>query len=65
MPLGIMMLVSLFVEVIPPKQFEARLTLVMTALLSVVVFHLSQNDGLPNVGYLMRADQYFMVRESE
>lgn len=61
MPLGIMVLVSLFVEVIPPHQFEARLTLVMTALLSVVVFHLSQGEGLPNVGYLMRSDQYFMI----
>ncbi len=61
MPLGIMVSISLFVILIPSRQFEARLTLVMTALLSVVVFHLAQQEGLPNVGYLMRADQFFIV----
>ena len=61
MPLAIMVGISLFVVLIPPSQFDARLTLTMTALLSVVVFHLSQGEDLPNVGYLMRADQYFMV----
>jgi len=61
LPLGIMVGISLFVVLIPPSQFDARLTLTMTALLSVVVFHLAQGEDLPNVGYLMRADQYFMV----
>ncbi|MEN0064834.1 MAG: hypothetical protein AAGA48_22000 [Myxococcota bacterium] len=61
LPLAIMIGISLFVVLIPPSQFDARLTLVMTALLSVVVFHLAQGEDLPSVGYLMRADQYFMV----
>ncbi|MEO0605657.1 MAG: ABC transporter substrate-binding protein, partial [Myxococcota bacterium] len=61
LPLAIMVGISLFVVLIPPSQFDARLTLTMTALLSVVVFHLAQGEDLPNVGYLMRADQYFMV----
>ena len=61
LPLAIMVLIALFVVFVPPSQFDARLTLVMTALLSVVVFHLAQGESLPNVGYLMRADQYFMV----
>ncbi|MBX2797136.1 MAG: ABC transporter substrate-binding protein [Myxococcales bacterium] len=61
LPLVIMVAISLFGLLIPPQQFDARMTLVMTALLSILVFHLAQGDSLPNVGYLMRADQYFMV----
>ena len=61
LPLGIMVMISLFVVLVPPHQFDARMTLVMTALLSILVFHLAQGESLPSVGYLMRADQYFMV----
>ena len=61
LPLAIMVVISLFVIFIPRAQFDARMTLTMTALLSILVFHLAQGDALPNVGYLMRADEYFMV----
>lgn len=37
------------------------MTLVTTALLTIIVFHLSQEDALPAVGYLVKADLYFMA----
>jgi len=61
MPLGIMIVISLFVFMVPRKQFDARMTITMTALLSILVFHLAQGETLPSVGYLMRADQFFMA----
>jgi hypothetical protein len=60
MPLGIMIVISLFVFLVPRAQFDARMTITMTALLSILVFHLAQGESLPSVGYLMRADQFFM-----
>jgi len=61
MPLGIMIVISLFVFFVPRSQFDARMTITMTALLSILVFHLAQGESLPSVGYLMRADQFFMA----
>jgi len=61
LPLGIMIIISLFVFLINREQFDARLTLTMTALLSILVFHLAQGESLPSVGYLMKADQYFIA----
>jgi len=61
LPFFIMVIVSLFVFLIPTTQFDARISLVMTALLSVLVFHLSQEEAWPNVGYLVAADKYFMT----
>ena len=55
-----MVIVSLFMFLIPNTQFDARISLVMTALLSILVFHLSQEEAWPNVGYLVAADKYFM-----
>lgn len=46
---------------VPQDNFDARMTLVMTALLSVLVFHLSQGETLPAVGYMVKADQHFIV----
>jgi ABC-type branched-subunit amino acid transport system substrate-binding protein len=60
-PLAIMVLVCTFVYFIPADQFDARMTLVMTALLAIIVFHLAAEGSLPNVGYLIRADMYFLV----
>jgi branched-chain amino acid transport system substrate-binding protein len=61
LPMAIMITVSVLVLLIPTQQFDARIGLVMTALLSLIVFHLSQGESLPSVGYLVKADQYFMV----
>ena len=61
LPLLMMIVISMFVFLVPEEYFDARLTLVMTALLSVLVFHMSQGDTLPAVGYMVKADQYFII----
>jgi len=61
MPLFMMIVISLLVFFVPQDSFDARMALVMTALLSVLVFHLSQGDALPAVGYMVKADQYFIT----
>jgi uncharacterized membrane protein YhdT len=33
----------------------------MTALLSIIVYHLAQKNSLPKVGYLMKVDWYFII----
>ena len=61
LPFFIMVVVSLLMFLIPTSQFDARISLVMTALLSILVFHLAQEEAWPNVGYLVSADKYFMT----
>lgn len=61
LPLIILTAISLLVFWIPVKQFQVRITLVLTALLSTLVFHVSRADALPNVGYLTLADKYFVA----
>jgi ABC-type branched-subunit amino acid transport system substrate-binding protein len=61
LPLGILTAVSLGVFWIPLGQFAVRITIVLTTLLSVLVFHLSRADSLPNVGYLTVADKFFIA----
>jgi ABC-type branched-subunit amino acid transport system substrate-binding protein len=61
LPLGILTAVSLGVFWIPLDQFPVRITIVLTTLLSVLVFHLSRADRLPNVGYLTVADKFFIA----
>jgi len=61
LPLCMMMIICLSAVFIPKEQFGERLSLVMTSLLSIIVFHLSMQGKLPNVGYLTKADEYFIV----
>jgi len=61
MPLSLLILVSLLVLLIPKEQFSPRNSLVMSALLGVLVYHMAQAKSLPQVGYLMRSDLYFVV----
>jgi branched-chain amino acid transport system substrate-binding protein len=61
MPLALLMGVSLLVLLIPKEQFSPRNSLVMSSLLGVLVYHMAQARALPQVGYLMRADLYFVV----
>ncbi|MFC1834049.1 hypothetical protein ACFL2Q_04860 [Thermodesulfobacteriota bacterium] len=60
LPLGILNGVSLAVFWVPLRDFGVRITLVLTAMLSVLVFHLAQAGELPKVGYLTRADLFFI-----
>ncbi len=61
LPLTAMFCITFLAFLIPPAKFEARLSVVTSALLSVLVFHLTQASGLPPVGYLIRMDFYFIA----
>ena len=61
LPLALLISVSLLVLLIPKEQFSSRSGLVMSALLGVLVYHMAQARGLPQVGYLVRADLYFVA----
>jgi ABC-type branched-subunit amino acid transport system substrate-binding protein len=61
LPLGILIFVSLLSLLIPKEQFSTRNSLVMSSLLGVLVYHMAQARALPQVGYLMKADLYFVV----
>jgi hypothetical protein len=61
LPLGILIFVSLLSLLIPKEQFNTRNSLVMSSLLGLLVYHMAQARALPQVGYLMKADLYFVV----
>lgn len=60
LPLFVLSAISLAVYWVPVRHFAVRITLVLTALLSTLVFHMSKADALPNVGYMTLADKYFV-----
>ncbi len=60
-PLFVLLVIGFLVSALPLSQIDARLALVMTALLSVIVFQMAMSSNLPSVGYSMRTDIYFMV----
>lgn len=60
-PLFVLLVIGFLVSALPLNQIDARLALVMTALLSVIVFQMAMSSNLPSVGYSMRTDIYFMV----
>ena len=60
LPLFVLVAICLSVFWVPVEHFSVRITLVMTALLSTIVFHMSRASALPNVGYLTLADRFFV-----
>jgi TRAP transporter TAXI family solute receptor len=60
-PLVIIVSMAFMVFFIHPKEFEVQAGIVITALLSCVAFHISQADALPEVGYLVTADKFFLI----
>jgi len=60
-PLVIIVLMAFVCFFIHPSQFDAKVVIAITALLSSVAFHVSQADHLPEVGYLVAADKFFMI----
>ncbi len=61
LPLGAMFCIAFLAFLIDASKFEARISLVTSALISVLVFHLAQMSTLPPVGYLLRIDHYFIT----
>ncbi len=62
-PLAIILIISLLIVRIPASlsHYHYRSAQTMTALLSLIVYHLAQRSVLPIVGYLMKVDYYFIV----
>ncbi|MHC4392371.1 MAG: TAXI family TRAP transporter solute-binding subunit [Planctomycetota bacterium] len=60
-PLVVIVLMAFGVFFINAKEFEVQAGIVITALLSCVAFHLTQADSLPEVGYLVTADKFFLL----
>jgi hypothetical protein len=61
LPLLILLVVNFLVFFIKPETFPPRVTLGVTALLSAIAFHISQSNQLQNVGYLIKADWFFVA----
>ncbi len=60
-PMFLIILIAFLVSLFPLTQIDARLALVMTALLSVIVFQMAMSASLPSVGYSMKTDWYFFI----
>lgn len=59
-PLGMIMGVVILMCRISIDQFVVRLNATMTATLALLVYHMSQKAVMPKVGYIMKADLYFV-----
>jgi hypothetical protein len=45
---------------IHPNEFEANIEVGLTAFLSSIAFHTAQSQNLPKLGYLIKADMFFI-----
>lgn len=61
LPLLIVVGMAFLAFAIRPARFDSKVSLLVTALLSTVALHLTQASALPEVGYLVRADMFFLV----
>ena len=61
LPLLIILAIALLVVSIPVEQFVLRINVSMTALMSILVYYMAQKASLPKVGYLIKADYYFIL----
>jgi hypothetical protein len=46
---------------VPLDQFAPRINATISGLIGVLVYHMSQKNSFPKVGYTMSADYYFLV----
>lgn len=60
-PLIIIVLMSFCVFFIDATEFQAQVSITITALLSAIAFHISQSNSLPKVGYLVVADVFYLL----
>jgi hypothetical protein len=61
LPLLIIVLMSFLVFFINAKEFEAQTGITVTSLLSAVALHITNADQLPQVGYLVGSDKFFIL----
>ena len=60
LPLLIIVGMSLVSIMLPQEEIDARVGMVITALLSCVALNFSLSDSLPDVAYLVAADKFFL-----
>ncbi len=60
-PLVIIVLMAFVCFFMHEQQFDAKVVTAITALLSSVAFHVTQADHLPEVGYLVTSDMFFIL----
>lgn len=46
---------------VPLDQFAPRINATLSALIGILLYHMSQKNALPKVGYSMLADKYFLL----
>lgn len=61
LPLLVILGVAYLVFWLPPKEIGTASTLAITALLSCIAFQISIAQNLPDVGYLITSDKFFIV----
>ncbi|MBA7627964.1 Proton-gated ion channel [subsurface metagenome] len=60
-PLVIVVVISHLVFYIHPDEFEARCGIGITGILSAIAFHITQGETLPQVGYVITVDKFFIL----
>ncbi|WP_161539665.1 ABC transporter substrate-binding protein [Paramagnetospirillum kuznetsovii] len=61
LPLLIILGIILIILWVPLDQFAPRINATISGLIGVLVYHMSQKNSFPKVGYTMVADYYFLV----
>jgi ABC-type branched-subunit amino acid transport system substrate-binding protein len=60
LPLIIILGIILLILWVPLDQFSPRISAAISGLVGVLVYHMSQKNAFPKVGYTMFADYYFL-----
>lgn len=61
LPLTILLSIILLVLWVPLEQFAPRINASISGLVGILVYHMSQKNAFPKVGYTMMADYYFLL----
>jgi ABC-type branched-subunit amino acid transport system substrate-binding protein len=61
LPLGIIVGIILLVLWVPVDQFVPRVNAIISGVIGILVYHMSQKSSFPKVGYAMIADYYFIA----
>ena len=61
LPLCIILGIILLVLWVPLDQFAPRINACISGLVGILVYHMSQKNSFPKVGYAMAADYYFII----
>ncbi len=60
-PLLFIIFMSFLAFFIHPKDLESNINIGITSLLSAIAFHITQADNLPDIGYIVVSDVFFLV----